>query len=72
MNLLIKYFFFSSILSYAPHSSQDYGEVECIAKNSIGIQQRPCRYIITESSKSCEFCCCLLIINNFSFAFRTS
>ncbi|CAG2160223.1 unnamed protein product [Oppiella nova] len=36
----------SSMLSYAPQSLQEYGTVECMAKNSIGIQQKGCKYHI--------------------------
>lgn len=34
---------------YSPHSPQEYGTVECIAKNSIGLQQKTCKYQITEA-----------------------
>ncbi|XP_054169147.1 hemicentin-1-like [Oppia nitens] len=39
----------SSILSYSPTSLQDYGTVECTAKNSIGLQQRGCKYHIIDA-----------------------
>lgn len=46
-----KLFDFSSILSYAPHSPQEYGTIECIAKNTIGLQQKPCKYHIIQAGK---------------------
>ena len=39
------------MLSYTPHASQEFGQIECIAKNSIGIQRQSCKYLITQSSE---------------------
>lgn len=36
----------SSILTYSPQMQQDYGSIECSAKNSVGIQQKPCVFRI--------------------------
>ncbi|CAG2163527.1 unnamed protein product [Oppiella nova] len=41
----------SSILSYTPHANQEFGQIECIAKNSIGIQRQSCKYLITQTSE---------------------
>uniref|UniRef100_A0A6P6XMC3 Uncharacterized protein LOC113789320 n=1 Tax=Dermatophagoides pteronyssinus TaxID=6956 RepID=A0A6P6XMC3_DERPT len=35
-----------SILEYVPRQRDQYGLIECTAKNSIGIQREPCRYLI--------------------------
>ncbi|CAG2105035.1 unnamed protein product, partial [Medioppia subpectinata] len=42
----------SSILTYAPQSGQEYGTVECMAKNTIGIQQKSCKYHIIQADSS--------------------
>ncbi|XP_074593430.1 uncharacterized protein LOC141849125 isoform X2 [Brevipalpus obovatus] len=39
----------SSALSYAPHETTDFGIIECIAKNDVGLQQRACTFHITSS-----------------------
>lgn len=40
------FFFYSSTLTYAPHSPQEYGSIECRGKNDVGLQQKPCKYQI--------------------------
>lgn len=42
---------FSSILNYVPRKLSDYGEILCWAVNSVGNQQKPCKYIITSAEK---------------------
>ncbi|CAG2115989.1 unnamed protein product, partial [Medioppia subpectinata] len=41
----------SSILTYTPHATQEFGQIECIAKNAIGIQRQSCKYLITQSAE---------------------
>ncbi|XP_053205304.1 uncharacterized protein LOC128389701 isoform X2 [Panonychus citri] len=38
-----------STLSYSPHEPNDYGKIDCIAKNEVGLQQRACTFHITSS-----------------------
>lgn len=33
-------------MDYTPKNREQYGLIECVAKNSIGIQREPCRYLI--------------------------
>ncbi|KAI2801357.1 hypothetical protein BLOT_010907, partial [Blomia tropicalis] len=39
-----------SVLEYIPRNRQQYGLVECVAKNDIGIQREPCRYFIVPAA----------------------
>ncbi|RWS17015.1 protein turtle B-like protein [Dinothrombium tinctorium] len=36
----------SSTLHYTPRSSQDFGNIQCMAKNEVGLQQKPCTFSI--------------------------
>ncbi|XP_015791631.1 hemicentin-2-like isoform X2 [Tetranychus urticae] len=38
-----------STLSFSPHEPNDYGKIDCIAKNEVGLQQRACTFHITSS-----------------------
>nr|XP_046909544.1 uncharacterized protein LOC124491000 isoform X2 [Dermatophagoides farinae] len=39
-----------SILEYVPRTRDQYGLIECTAKNSIGIQREPCQFLIVPSA----------------------
>lgn len=39
-----------SVLEYYPQSREHYGLIECTAKNEIGIQREPCRYLIVPAA----------------------
>lgn len=41
----------TSIATYRPESSLDYGTLACMAQNSIGIQNKPCTYSIVPAGK---------------------
>ncbi|RWS23969.1 protein turtle B-like protein [Leptotrombidium deliense] len=44
----------SSILVYTPHSMNEFGSIECIAKNEVGLQQNPCTFdVITGGLLAC-------------------
>ncbi|KAI1309375.1 hypothetical protein HDE_00025 [Halotydeus destructor] len=47
-----------SILTYAPHAPQEFGSIECIGKNDVGLQQQPCKYqIIPGGAPQFPFAC---------------
>ena len=39
-----------SVLEYLPRSREQFGLIECTAKNAIGIQQEPCRYLVAPAA----------------------
>ena len=41
----------TSIATYRPESSLDYGTLSCLAQNSIGIQNKPCIYSVVPAGK---------------------
>ncbi|RWS32019.1 hypothetical protein B4U80_11634 [Leptotrombidium deliense] len=45
-----------SILNYAPHASQHFGSIECIAKNEVGLQRKPCVFAIVAAGLTLDWC----------------
>ena len=44
-------FLSSSVLTYAPHAPQEFGSIECVAKNAVGLQQSACKYHVVPSGQ---------------------
>lgn len=52
----------SSVLTYTPHSPQEFGSIECFGKNDVGLQQRSCKFqIIPSGPPSFPFHC--IVVN---------
>ena len=45
----------SSILEYHARLISDLGSIGCLAKNDVGLQQQPCRFLLIPAGMLCYF-----------------
>ncbi len=61
---------YRSVLSYTPTSEAEFGDVTCVAKNKLGVQQEPCVISIFHAGELEEVYCIICVRAHVSSAWR--